>query len=88
MRIETGASVRASINLTKLAKAKADLARIRPLAEMNAISQVDLDGAIFLQRAHGLAEDPFGPIRQNFFLGGHLFEAHDSASRGFPKQSP
>jgi membrane fusion protein (multidrug efflux system) len=30
---------------TRLAKAKADLERIRPLAEMNAVSQVDLDGA-------------------------------------------
>ncbi len=31
---------------TRLAKAKADLGRIRPLAEMNAVSQSDLDGAI------------------------------------------
>jgi len=31
---------------TRLAKAKADLDRIRPLAEMNAVSQSDLDGAI------------------------------------------
>lgn len=31
---------------TRLAKAKADLARIRPLAEMNAVSQQDLDGAV------------------------------------------
>jgi membrane fusion protein (multidrug efflux system) len=30
---------------TRLAKAKADLARIEPLAEMHAVSQVDLDGA-------------------------------------------
>jgi membrane fusion protein (multidrug efflux system) len=31
---------------TRLAKARADLDRIRPLAEMNAVSQSDLDGAI------------------------------------------
>lgn len=31
---------------TRLAKARSDLARIRPLAEMKAVSQVDLDGAI------------------------------------------
>jgi len=31
---------------TMLAKAKADLARIRPLAEMGAVSQVDLDSAV------------------------------------------
>ena len=31
---------------TKLAKAKADLDRIRPLAEMHAVSQADLDGAV------------------------------------------
>lgn len=31
---------------TKLAKAKADLDRVRPLAEMNAVSQADLDGAV------------------------------------------
>jgi membrane fusion protein (multidrug efflux system) len=31
---------------TMLAKAKADLGRIRPLAEMGAVSQVDLDGAV------------------------------------------
>ena len=31
---------------TALAKAKADLDRIRPLAEMNAVSQQDLDGAV------------------------------------------
>ena len=31
---------------TRLAKAKADLDRVRPLAEMNAVSQADLDGAI------------------------------------------
>jgi membrane fusion protein (multidrug efflux system) len=31
---------------TRLAKAKSDLDRIRPLAEMNAVSQSDLDGAI------------------------------------------
>jgi membrane fusion protein (multidrug efflux system) len=31
---------------TRLAKAKADLDRIRPLAEMNAVSQQDLDGAV------------------------------------------
>jgi len=30
---------------TKLAKAKSDLDRIRPLAEMRAVSQIDLDGA-------------------------------------------
>ena len=30
---------------TRLAKARSDLNRIRPLAEMNAVSQVDLDGA-------------------------------------------
>jgi membrane fusion protein (multidrug efflux system) len=30
---------------TRLAKARSDLDRIRPLAEMNAVSQVDLDGA-------------------------------------------
>jgi len=30
---------------TRLAKARADLDRIRPLAEMNAVSQVNLDGA-------------------------------------------
>ncbi|MCG8589084.1 MAG: efflux RND transporter periplasmic adaptor subunit [Proteobacteria bacterium] len=30
---------------TKLAKAKSDLDRIRPLAEMNAVSQIDLTGA-------------------------------------------
>jgi membrane fusion protein (multidrug efflux system) len=32
--------------LTRLAKAKADLDRIRPLAEMHAVSQQDLDGAV------------------------------------------
>ena len=31
---------------TMLAKAKSDLERIRPLAEMNAVSQSDLDGAV------------------------------------------
>lgn len=31
---------------TRLAKAKSDLERIRPLAEMNAVSQQDLDGAV------------------------------------------
>ena len=31
---------------TRLAKAKADLDRVRPLAEMNAVSQADLDGAV------------------------------------------
>jgi len=31
---------------TRLAKAQADLNRIRPLAEMNAVSQQDLDGAV------------------------------------------
>lgn len=31
---------------TRLAKAKADLDRIRPLAEMHAVSQQDLDGAV------------------------------------------
>ena len=31
---------------TQLVKAKADLARIKPLAEMNAVSQVDLDSAV------------------------------------------
>ena len=31
---------------TRLAKAKSDLERIRPLAEMDAVSQVDLDGAV------------------------------------------
>jgi membrane fusion protein (multidrug efflux system) len=31
---------------TRLAKAKSDLARIRPLAEMKAVSQQDLDGAV------------------------------------------
>lgn len=31
---------------TRLAKAKADLDRIRPLAEMNAVSQADLDSAL------------------------------------------
>jgi membrane fusion protein (multidrug efflux system) len=31
---------------TMLAKSKADLERIRPLAEMNAVSQQDLDGAV------------------------------------------
>ncbi|MBW2391670.1 MAG: efflux RND transporter periplasmic adaptor subunit, partial [Deltaproteobacteria bacterium] len=31
---------------TLLAKAKSDLDRIRPLAEMNAVSQSDLDGAV------------------------------------------
>ncbi|MCP5060470.1 MAG: efflux RND transporter periplasmic adaptor subunit [bacterium] len=31
---------------TQLAKAKSDLDRIRPLAEMRAVSQVDLDGAV------------------------------------------
>jgi len=31
---------------TRLAKARADLDRIRPLAEMNAVSQSDLDGAV------------------------------------------
>jgi membrane fusion protein (multidrug efflux system) len=31
---------------TRLAKAEADLGRIRPLAEMNAVSQSDLDGAV------------------------------------------
>ena len=31
---------------TKLAKAKSDLDRIRPLASMNAVSQSDLDGAV------------------------------------------
>ena len=31
---------------TQLVKAKADLSRIRPLAEMNAVSQVDLDSAV------------------------------------------
>ncbi len=31
---------------TRLAKAKADLDRIRPLAEMHAVSQSDLDGAV------------------------------------------
>jgi len=31
---------------TMLAKAKSDLDRIRPLAEMNAVSQADLDGAV------------------------------------------
>jgi membrane fusion protein (multidrug efflux system) len=31
---------------TMLAKAKSDLERIRPLAEMRAVSQIDLDGAI------------------------------------------
>lgn len=31
---------------TILAKSKSDLDRIRPLAEMNAVSQVDLDGAV------------------------------------------
>ena len=32
--------------ITHLAKAKADLDRVRPLAELNAVSQSDLDGAI------------------------------------------
>ena len=32
--------------VTRLAKAKADLDRIRPLAEINAVSQSDLDGAV------------------------------------------
>jgi membrane fusion protein (multidrug efflux system) len=36
---------------TKLAKAAADLDRIRPLAEMNAVSQQDLDGAIAQEAA-------------------------------------
>ncbi len=31
---------------TRLAKAKSDLARIRPLAEMHAVSEADLDGAV------------------------------------------
>ncbi|MBW2416795.1 MAG: efflux RND transporter periplasmic adaptor subunit [Deltaproteobacteria bacterium] len=31
---------------TRLAKARADLARLRPLAEMKAISQMDFDGAV------------------------------------------
>lgn len=31
---------------TRLVKAEADLKRVRPLAEMNAVSQVDLDGAV------------------------------------------
>ena len=31
---------------TRLAKARADLSRIRPLAEMRAVSQADLDGAV------------------------------------------
>ena len=31
---------------TRLAKAESDLDRIRPLAEMNAVSQSDLDGAV------------------------------------------
>jgi len=36
---------------TMLAKAKSDLARIRPLAEMRAVSQSDLDAAVAMQEA-------------------------------------
>lgn len=36
---------------TQLVKAQADLARIRPLAEMNAVSQSDLDGAVAQHQA-------------------------------------
>jgi membrane fusion protein (multidrug efflux system) len=36
---------------TRLAKADADLDRIRPLAEMNAVSQQDLDGAVAQEAA-------------------------------------
>jgi len=39
------AKSRLAAEQTRLAKAEADLARIRPLAEMNAVSQQDLDGA-------------------------------------------
>lgn len=37
---------RLAASRTELAKAKADLDRIKPLAEMNAVSQADLDGAV------------------------------------------
>jgi membrane fusion protein (multidrug efflux system) len=36
---------------TRLAKAQSDLARIKPLAEMNAVSQQDLDGAVAQEAA-------------------------------------
>jgi membrane fusion protein (multidrug efflux system) len=40
------AKSRLAAEQTRLAKAEADLSRIRPLAEMNAVSQQDLDGAV------------------------------------------
>jgi len=42
---------------TRLAKAQADLARIKPLAEMNAVSQQDLDSAVAQEAASRAAVD-------------------------------
>jgi len=46
-----GAQGKVAESVTRLAKAESDLDRIAPLAEINAVSQADLDGAVARYRA-------------------------------------
>ena len=46
-----GAQGKVAETVTRLAKAESDLDRIAPLAEINAVSQADLDGAVARYRA-------------------------------------
>ena len=57
---------------TALAKAQADLQRIRPLAEMNAVSQMDLDGAVAqYEAAIGARQAAQAQVKQQKILLGY-----------------